>query len=184
MLKKHKIAIALSVFVVLVVIIVIVAIILSLSILTVSDNHYALLYKKGEKIKLKSNKTYTSGMKWAGIGNSFHQFEIRSFVDTGRYIANYTSEIFLFNCTAQVTYDPDNLYQMWYAIQGLPTLEPLINFTRPIFEEYLNELEYDDVTNSSKDTEINDQCCEKYKEILKNDVHVIPGACLCIHTNN
>lgn len=185
MLRKHKIAIALSVFFVLVIIIVVVAVVLSMAIVTISNNHYGLLHKKSEDFKLVENKTYTSGMKWAGFGNTFHQFEIKTYQIPNNFLGTYKNQTknYIFKVTANCELISEELSDMWYAIYGEPTANTT-NLIRDQFENYLNTVEtYERVSSTDKtvsDT-VKANCCTEFKKLVKEELHLSPTYCMCTH---
>lgn len=183
MSKKTKIAIVLTVFGILIVIIIVVAVILLLSIRSIGTNSYGLLHKKGEDKLLKSNKTYTSGMKWAGIGNDFHQFEITEYSGIFKFSVNASDELVPFSVSTAYGLDEADLYLMWYSLYSEPSLMPVQNVTAPIFKRYLDTL--DKAQIKSNDTtvkkNINIECTNKFRSILQDNVHVVPTSCECLH---
>lgn len=183
MSRKTRIAIALSVFGVIVVIIVVVAIILYLSIVTVSTDHYALLYKKGEKRLLKSNKTYESGMKWVGMGNSFHQFENRHYQLQTFYETNVSDIVYCFSFNASVRLIKSDLYLTWYSLYGVPANVNVEEATNKAFLNFVNQTDPSDITSNDPDVimETNKKLCEGYGDILKTITHLQNVTCGCTH---
>lgn len=186
MLRKQKIAIALSVFGVLVVIIVIVAVILGLAIASIPSGNYGLLHKKGEDVKLIDNKTYTPGMKWAGIGNTFHMFEDKGYDMKNGFYGSYENgtELVSFNVSVVCKLIPDKLSEMWYTIYTAPAIGPITNITYPFFKNYLdNVLEYERAISFDPNviSDVDNNCCNEFKNIIKEKIHIESIYCKCEH---
>lgn len=169
---KKKVALVITSIIIVIIILVVVFLVLFFGMKKVDSGCYGLKYKNGEDVLLKSNKTYTSGYKWAGFNMKFHQIQDMSYEHELRLSGIAGDKSYIgYLITGNATLRKDELYLTWYTLLGTPKTSVVTPFIQESFQPFVGKLNESYFEETSSEV-IENECKNFVKEAYGDKIHM------------